>query len=195
VALDQSPEDARPYIERVGPTHPSQAARNAPVALIDTEHVVAHRYGIINISTVVWIDEEGRIVRPPAIEYGSNMFKEFHGKDCGPHLDAVRAWVRDGVVPMTSDEVAAKQPLPTQEEQLGRAEFTLAWHLFQAGNREAAEQHFVRAGELAPHDWTIRRGSMPIRGMDPMGPDFFDLFREWMEAGRPDYESIAGSRR
>jgi hypothetical protein len=35
---------------------------------------------------------------------------------------------------------------------------------------------------------------MPIRGLDPMGPDFFELFREWMEAGRPDYESFAQSR-
>src|SRR5690606_41725350 len=65
------------------------------------------------------------------------------------------------------------QPLPTQDEQLARAEFTLAWHLFGRGDREAAERHFVRAGELAPFDWTIRRGSMPIRGLDPMGPDFF----------------------
>ena len=169
----------------MSPTHP---------ALIDSEHVVAHRYGIINISTAVWIDEEGRIVRPPAIEYGSNQFKDFHGKDCEPHLEAVRRWVRDGVVPMQADEVAAKQPVPTQDEQLARAEFGLAWFLNQRGDRESAEKHFVRAGELAPFDWTIRRGSMPIRGLDPMGPDFFELFREWMEAGRPDYESFAQSR-
>lgn len=185
VALDQSPEDARPYIERAAPTHAS---------LIDSQHVVAHRYGIINISTAVWIDEEGRIVRAPAIEYGSNMFKDFHGKDCEPHLDAVRRWVKQGELPMASEAVAASQPLPTQEEQLARAEFALAWHLFQRGDREAAEKHFVRAGELAPFDWTIRRGSMPIRGLNPMGPDFFELFREWMEAGRPDYTSFAQSR-
>lgn len=185
MALDQSAEDARPYIERAAPTHP---------ALIDREHVVAHRYGIINISTVVWIDEQGRIARPPAIEYGSNMFQDFHGKDCEPHLEAVRRWVREGVLPMAAGEVAAKQPVPTQEEQLARAEFALAWLLTQRGDREAAEKHYLRAGELSPYDWTIRRGSMPIRGLDPMGPDFFELFREWMEAGRPDYESIARSR-
>lgn len=133
-------------------------------------------------------------MRPPAIEYGSNMFQDFHGKDCEPHLAAVRRWVREGVVPMSREEAVAGQPLPTQDEQLARAEFTLAWHLFGRGDREAAERHFVRAGELAPFDWTIRRGSMPIRGLDPMGPDFFELFREWMEAGRPDYESIARTR-
>jgi hypothetical protein len=36
----------------------------------------------------------------------------------------------------------------------------------------------VRAGELAPKDWTIRRGSMPIRGINPMGPEFFELAKE-----------------
>ena len=143
---------------------------------------------------MVWIDEEGRIVRPPSIEYGSNMFKEFHGLDCEAHLDAVRRWVRSGELPMNAAEVAAKQPVPTHQEQLGRAEFTLAWFLFRRGDREAAERHFVRAGELAPVDWTIRRGSMPIRGIDPMGPVFFELWQEWIQAGRPDYASIAASR-
>lgn len=185
MALDRSPEDARPYIERAAPAHPS---------LVDTEHVVAHRYGIINISTVVWIDEQGRVVRPPAIEYGSNLFKDFHGKDAGPHLDAVRRWVLDGELPMEAADVAASQPVPTQDEQLARAEFALAWFLFQRGDRDVAEKHFLRAGELAPFDWTIRRGSMPIRGLDPMGPEFFELFKEWMEAGRPDYQTIARSR-
>jgi hypothetical protein len=90
--------------------------------------------------------------------------------------------------------VAAQQPVPTQEEQLARAEFSLAWFLTQRGDTERAGRHFTRAGELAPFDWTIRRGSMPIRGMDPMGPEFFDLYREWMEAGRPDYQTIARSR-
>ena len=43
----------------------------------------------------------------------------------------------------------------------------MAWWLAQQGRNEAAERWFVRAGELAPHDFNIRRGSMPIRGIDP----------------------------
>jgi len=186
VALDRSAEDARPYIERASPSHP---------ALVDSDHVVAHRYGLLNISTVVWIDEGGRIARPPSIEYGTNMFREFHGNDCEPHLAALRAWVRDGRAPsVQTDGDPPVQLVPTAEEQLARAEFGLAWHLWQRGAREAAERHFVRAGELAPFDWTIRRGSMPIRGQDPMGAEFFEMFREWTEAGRPDYRSLARTR-
>ena len=36
-----SAESARPYIEKANATYP---------CLIDTEHVVAHRYGMINVS-------------------------------------------------------------------------------------------------------------------------------------------------
>ena len=89
----------------------------------------------------------------------------------------------------------AHQVLPTPDEQLARAEFALAWHLHRPDGVEAAERHFVRAGELAPHDFTIRRGSMPIRGQDPMGADFAPLFQEWMEAGMPYYAPMAPPRR
>ena len=55
VALDKSPEDARPWIEAARPRHPS---------LVDTGHVLADLYNIVNVPTVFWIDEAGRIVRP-----------------------------------------------------------------------------------------------------------------------------------
>lgn len=185
MALDRSREDVRPYIEKAAPTHPS---------LIDSEHRVADLYNIVNVSTVTWIDEEGRIVRPNAIEYGSNIFKQFHGKDAEPHLEAVRKWVRDGVVPVETSPAEARVMPPTEDEQRARAEFTLAWHLHQAGLEEAAERHFVRAGELSSFDWTIRRGSMPIRGQNPMGPEFFALYKEWEAVGKPDYVSEARAR-
>ncbi len=182
VALDRSAEDARPYIEKAKAQHPS---------LIDSEHRVAHLYGVINVSTVVWIDEEGRVVRPNAIEYGSDIFKEFHGLESAPHLDALRAWVKEGKLSDGPEELRAKLMLPSANEQLARAEFSLAWHLHQAGKTEAAERHFERAGELSPFDWTIRRGSMPIRGMNPMGPDFFEIYKEWETAGKPTYQTRA----
>ena len=67
----------------------------------------------------------------------------------------------------------------------------MAWHLHRLGRTAAAERHFVRAGELAPHDFTIRRGSMPIRGLDPMGQPFFDMYTEWAQAGQPYYRPLS----
>ena len=169
VALDKDPEDARPYIERANPTHPS---------VIDTQHVVAELYHVINVPTMIWIDEAGRIVRPHDAQFGTDVFTAFHGKHSEPYLAALRAWVREGKGSLDATTVRAHQILPTPETQLARAHRALAWWLHQQGRGEAAERHFLRAGELAPKDWTIRRGSMPIRGINPMGPDFFELAKE-----------------
>jgi hypothetical protein len=181
VALDKSAEDARPFIEAAAPKHPS---------LIDAEHVVADLYRIVNVPTAVWIDERGRIVRPNDPVFGSDTFKDLTGIESGPHLEALRAWVRENRLPFDEAGVRRRQTLPTADEQLARAEFTLAWHLHQAGRTEAAERHFVHAGELAPHDFTIRRGSMPIRGLDPMGPAFLEMYQQWAGTGKPYYQRL-----
>jgi hypothetical protein len=186
VALDRGADAVREWVAAARSTHPS---------LVDPDHRVADLYRIINVPTGIWIDERGRIVRPNDAAFGSDQFVSLHGIPSGPHLAALRAWVTEGRLPFPDDDaVRAKQVLPTPAEQLARAHRALAWHLHQAGRRAAAERHFVRAGELAPHDFTIRRGSMPLRGLDPMGADFADLFREWVDAGTPYYDPMSRRR-
>jgi hypothetical protein len=174
VALDRSVDEVRPFIEAAAPKHPS---------VIDTEHRVAELYHIVNVPTILWIDEEGRICRPHDSQYGTDTFTAFHHKQSAPYLEMVRSWVRTNAGAMTPEEVRRHCVAPSAETQLARAERALAWHLHQKGADEAAESHFVRAGELAPGDWTIRRGSMPIRGLNPFGPDFFEM----AQAGVPEY--------
>lgn len=166
VAIDRSADDARPWIELAAPSHPS---------LIDTEHLLPDLYGIINVPTVIWIDEAGRIARPNDVSFGSNKLKVMTGIDSERHLKRLRAWVRGHGPAMTPSEVRAHQELPTAADQEARAEFTLAWWLTQQGHADDAERHYVRAGDLAPHDLTIRRGSMPIRGLNPMGFAFLKV--------------------
>jgi hypothetical protein len=132
-------------------------------------------------------------VRPNDVAFGSELFKELTGFDSTSYLEAVRAWVRDGVVPFDRRETQRRQMLPSGDEQLARAEFGLAWHLHKTGRRAAAVRHFERAGQLSPDDFTIRRGSMPIRGIDPMAsPEFFELYQEWTARGRPYYRPRSG---
>lgn len=179
VALDKSPDDARPFIEAAQPTHPS---------LIDSDHRVADLYGMINVPTAVWIDEEGRIARPNDVAFSNDLFRELTNFDSGAYLDTVRAWVRDGALPFDADEAKRQQMMPTAGEQLARAEFAVAWHLHRTGHTEAALRHFERAATLSPDDWTIRRAAMPILGIDPMtSPEFLELFNEWTARGRPYY--------
>jgi hypothetical protein len=172
-----------------------QWARGEPTSpltypvLVDRDHRVAELYGIVNIPTSVWIDKADRIVRPPAITPADDTFKDFTKIDSSLHHDALRRWVLEGNAPLDDDGVRARQVPPTPELQAARAERRLAMHLLRDGHREAAERHLERAMELAPDDWTINRGSMPVRGLDPFGQAFFDFYQRWEAAGRPGYAS------
>lgn len=181
VALDRSADDARPWIEAARPAHP---------ALIDTAHLLADRYNMVNVPTILWIDERGRIVRPNDVAFGDDRFREMTGLDAARHLNALRAWVRDGVRPFTDERVRALQTPPSGADQQARACFGLGEWLYRQGRVEAAARHFIRAGELAPHDFTIRRGTMRMRGLDPMGPEFREMYRAWTRAGRPYYRPL-----
>jgi len=174
VALDRCADDPRPFIEAAKATHPS---------VIDTEHRVAELFHIVNVPTLIWIDEAGRICRPNDAQFGTDTFTAFHGKRSAPYLEMIRSWVRTGEGALAPEEARRHQLAPGPEAQASRAERAVAWRLHQAGRIEAAERHFERAAELAPLDWTIRRGSMPIRGMNPFGPEFFALAEE----GAPEY--------
>jgi hypothetical protein len=186
VALDRSPDDVRPWVAEAQATFP---------ILVDVEHRVADLYRIVNVPTSVWIDARGRIVRPNDAAFANDAFIDFHGVPSGPQLDALRSWVRDGTVPFAGDDdIRAHQVAPSADEQLARAERTLAWYLHRQGKAAAAEAHFERAGALAPLDFTIRRGSMPIRGQDPMGPEFVPLFEQWQAAGAVYYAPMAPKR-
>jgi peroxiredoxin len=179
VAVDESVEAVAPWVDEAKATFP---------VLIDADHEFVDAYGIRNVPTIVWIDEDDRVVRPNSPEFGDDTFVEFHGRPSGPHLEALERWIVHGEKPYDSDAaVRAEQFLPDDDQQLARATYRLALELWRAGETALAEKHFNRAAELAPYDFTIRRGSMPLRGQDPFGAPFFELYKEWEAVGRPYY--------
>src|SRR5438445_534360 len=113
-ALGKRAEGARPYIERAAPRHP---------ALIDSEHVVADLFNVINVPTMIWIDERGRIVRPNDVQFGTDLFVALTNRPSAPFLAAVRAWVLEGKGVLGPEEIRAHEPLPTAEQQAARSEF------------------------------------------------------------------------
>lgn len=175
VALDRNMDEPREWIEAAAPTHPS---------LIDTTWLLADLYNIDQVPTVLWIDEAGQLVRPKDVAFGSNDFIEFTGVDANTHKQLLYEWVRDGKH-LSTDRVRAHLELPSDADQLARAEFGLARFLADRGDNDHAEPHFDRAGELAPAQFTIRRGSMRMRGKDPMGKEFMDMMTAWTTAGNP----------
>ena len=170
VAVDEDVDAVRPWVQDGLPT------------AVDPEHRLSDVFGLVNVPSTVWLDEQGRVVKPPTIAPGDDQFLEFTKVSADQHHDALRAWARGGEAPAVED--------PADDEALreARAVRRLAAWLHRHGHRELAEQQFQAAVDLAPLDFSIRRASMPLRGKDPFGPEFFELWEEWNDAGRPGYQ-------
>lgn len=181
VALDKDIEAAKPWIEAAQPEHPS---------LIDTRHLVADLYNMVNVPTILWIDETGQIIRPNDVAYGDNTWQEVTGLDAEVHKEALRNWVKNGTVKFDEKRARELLSLPSVDHQQARAEFALGQWLWEQRRMEAAGAHFIAAGELAPQDFTIRRGSMPMRDIDPMGPEFFAMIEKWRAEGNEWYHPL-----
>jgi len=175
VALDQDPEAVRPFTEGV----------NLPV-LLDANHLLSELYAISNVPTVVWIDRDGRVARPNTPAFGTDTFVDFHGVPAGPHLDAIRTWVRTGDT--QEDPGAAPDPdtMDLSEDELeARLWFRIGAHLVRNGRSDDAAERLGRASELAPLDFTVARAAMPLTGRDPFGEEFLELYDTWVAAGSP----------
>jgi hypothetical protein len=144
-------------------------------------------YNWVNVPTIDWIDEEGRLVRPNDVQFGNDAWSHVTGFTSAAHMEMVRRWVRGEAPAQPEEWVREHLDLPTEADQLARAHFGLGWWLHQQGATAAADAQFIRAGEIAPHDFMIRRGSMPIRGINSGGPEFFAMVQEWNAAGHAYY--------
>ncbi len=179
VAIDENTEAVRGLAE--GITYP---------VLMDPDHTLTELYAFSNVPTVVWIDGDGRIARPNASEFGTDMFAEITGRTRAEHFDQLRAWVNADVVPTDADTEIADL---SQAEIEARLHFKLAVDARNSGDDDAAARHFDRAIELAPYDFTISRAAMPLRGEDPFGERFMGMLQEWIDLGAP-YHGIAPPR-
>jgi len=173
VAFDQEAAVVAPFAEGI----------TIPV-LYDPSHLLSELYAISNVPTVVWIDESGTIVRPNTPAFGTDLFADFHGVPSGPHLEAIRAWVREGTLDhdMAGREAVAEL---SPDELSARLWFRIGAHLHRVGRDDEATAPFETARSLAPLDFTVARAAMPLTGRDPFGQEFMDLYDEWVDAGRP----------
>src|SRR4051812_8913288 len=115
VAFDDTVPVAKEWLDAADP-------RPTFPMLLDREHLLGELYGIFNVPTVVWIDEDDRIARAPVIAPGDDMFKDFTNIDSSVHHDQLRRWVREGELPEDAADVRAAQPVPTEEQQRARLE-------------------------------------------------------------------------
>ncbi|HEX7442819.1 MAG TPA: hypothetical protein VF320_02970, partial [Acidimicrobiales bacterium] len=132
-----------------------------------------------------WIDEGGRIARPNAEAFGTDLFTDFTGAESAPHLDLVRRWVRLGELPMDADEARAAVADLSEDEVLARLHFRIAAEAHRRQDAETTRRHVLRAGELAPDDLTVWRAGMPLIGEDPFGEAFLARYDQWKAKGSP----------
>src|SRR5262245_32533133 len=161
--------DAAYWIQQAQPTHPS---------LIDAEHVVATRYGWVNVPSIAWIDEEGRLVRPNdagwAGEYFRGMMKPGFDMDVmraeldrrrEVYLAAVRDWVTHGARSrhaLPPDAVRTRLSAPDPARARAAAFFRLGTALHHRGRQAEAQRALAEARALHPESWNYLRQSLHL---------------------------------
>ena len=155
--------------------------------LIDTEHRVADLYGLVNVPQAVWIDETGRIVRPPESAGATDHFRRMDRTTFSmtpedqaarqaarqAYLDAVRDWVLSGRYALPGDEVRRKLPQITPAIAEAQAQFKLGLWLFRHGRGMEAKTAFAEASRLHPDSWSIWRQAADLEAVGNAGGPAF----------------------
>jgi hypothetical protein len=162
---------SRRWIEAAQADHPS---------LIDADHLLDRLLGVTNVPSGIWVDEEGRVVRPaepafpgrpayldqpppdgldPYVEASLAESRKIR-VDYRKYPEALRDWVAKGAASrhfLSSAESAARAGGRTAEAALAAAHFELGRHLLGLGRDQAAVSHFRESHRLQPGNWTYKR--------------------------------------
>ncbi len=162
-------DHARPWIDE---------AKTGYWQLIDTEHRLSDLYNLVNVPQAVWIDEQGRIVRPPETA-GSLAARQ-------AYLDAVRAWVSTGKYALSANEARAGLTQVTPEIAEARARFRLGVWLRAHGRAAEGDRQMAEASRLHPDSWSMWRQAADLDEVGKAsGPDFWKRVQDLGE--RPYY--------
>ena len=186
VALDVDEDAARPFIEEAHPTHPS---------LIDHAHVSDELFGFVNVPNAVWIDENGKIVRPtePAgvtdgfrtmdrktFAMPQNAIDELTAKRTA-YQNALHDWADRGSqsrFALSEAEVLRRMHTPDDDRVRAAANFRLGQLLNETGRAAAAVKYLDEAHRLRPESWNYRRQALSLKDpTNPLaagGPEFWD---------------------
>ncbi len=183
VAFDSAGNQAaEPWIKAANPTYP---------CLVDRRHIVAELFDMVNVPNAVWIDENGKIVRPSEPAGSSDAFRKMdHTTFAIPpdalgelqakrsaYLDAIRDWVANGPASKFAlSETAAVERMhpPSDDHVRAAANFRLGEYLVEIGHPKDAQKYFEEAKRLRPESWNYKRQAWALE--DPAkagGPEFW----------------------
>ena len=173
---------AEPWIKAANPTYP---------CIIDRRHIVAELFDMVNVPNAVWIDENGKIVRPSEPAGSSDAFRKMdHTTFAIPpdalaelqakrsaYLDAIRDWVDKGAASkfaLSEEEAVRRMHTPSDDHVRAAANFRLGEYLAEIGHPQDAQKYFAEAKRLRPESWNYKRQAWALE--DPMkagGPEFW----------------------
>jgi len=140
------------------------------------------------VPQAVWIDEQGRIVRPPETAGSTDHFRrmDLKTRTLSPedqaerlaarqaYLDAVRAWVTTGKHVLPADAARAALPKVTPEIAEARARFRLGVWLRDNGRATEGDRQMDAASGLHPDSWSMWRQAADLDEVGKAsGPDFW----------------------
>jgi len=172
-------EHARPWIEQ---------AKSDYWQLIDTDHRLSDLYNLVNVPQAIWIDEAGKIARPPESAGSTDHFRrmDLETKTMTPedqaerlaarqaYLDAVRAWVTTGTHALPADAARARLPKVTPEIAEAHTRFRLGVWLRANDRSDEGDRQLAEASRLHPDSWSIWRQAADLDEVGKAsGPDFW----------------------
>lgn len=141
-----------------------EAAKSTYPSLIDQQHAVSSLYQLTNVPEGVWIDERGRVVRPPEPAWTASRTTKFGQKTIVTEGEAYVAALRDWVVngdrskyALSDADFAGRVKPRSAAEREADASFKLAVYFHQSGDAERAAKHFHHAQQLNPESWNYHR--------------------------------------
>ena len=148
---------------------------------------------MVNVPQAVWIDETGRIVRPPENAGSTDHFRlmDRTTRTLAPehqaarlaarsaYLDAVRDWVLTGKHALDADDARRSLPRVTPEIALAQAHFRLGVWLRRHGNAAEGDAHLAEASRLHPESWNIWRQAADL---DEVGKASGEAFWQRVQA-------------
>jgi hypothetical protein len=152
-------------------------AKATYTVLIDQEHLVSKLYHMVNVPTGVWINEQGRIVRPNEVAFADDRFRKFTDLDSAPYIDALKDWAEKGdksIYVMSEDRLRAKLAPPDPNIALAAAEFGLGEQLYKSGHGAEAIPHFKEAQRLNPKSWNYKRQAYALSSEKDYGTTFLE---------------------
>ena len=165
VAMDADIEAARPWVDEAAPAY---------VTLIDQKHLLSSLYNMVNVPQAVWIDEQGRVVRPTETGGSIDILREFDMEAGGfkpeameraqaaksTYLDAVRDWAINGSdsrFVFDSETARSHVPAMSDASAMAHAKFQLGQYLDSHGRGDEAERLYSECRGLHPDSWNIFR--------------------------------------